>query len=112
MRGAERGGRAPGADKPVSAIRVSRLRVVRAQRVVLPGLTVEVPRGQVVGLLGPSGCGKTTLLRSIVGVQVLAGGDIEVLGHPAGHPDLRHRVGYMTQSPSVYADLTVKENLQ
>jgi ABC-2 type transport system ATP-binding protein len=75
-------------------------------------LTVDVPRGQVVGLLGPSGCGKTTLMRSIVGVQVLAGGEIEVLGRPAGHPDLRHRVGYLTQSPSVYADLTVKENLQ
>jgi ABC-2 type transport system ATP-binding protein len=45
--------------------------------VVIPGLTVDVPCGQVVGLLGPSGCGKTTLLRSIVGVQVVAGGDID-----------------------------------
>jgi ABC-2 type transport system ATP-binding protein len=79
---------------------------------VVPGLTVDVPRGQVVGLLGPSGCGKTTLMRSIVGVQVVSGGEIEVLGRPAGHPDLRHRVGYLTQNPSVYADLTVKENLQ
>jgi ABC-2 type transport system ATP-binding protein len=112
MRGAERGRRESGPDEPASAIRVSRLHVVRAGRVVIPGLTVDVPRGQVVGLLGPSGCGKTTLLRSIVGVQVLGGGEIDVLGYPAGHPDLRHRVGYMTQSPSVYGDLTVKENLQ
>jgi ABC-2 type transport system ATP-binding protein len=102
----------PESSRSVCAIRVSRLRVVRAGRVVLPGLTLDVPRGQVVGLLGPSGCGKTTLMRSIVGVQVVAGGEIEVLGRPAGHPDLRHRVGYLTQSPSVYADLTVKENLQ
>jgi len=65
----------------------------------------------VTGLMGPSGCGKTTLMRSIVGVQRIAGGRIEVLGRPAGSADLRARVGYMTQAPSVYGDLTVRENL-
>jgi ABC-2 type transport system ATP-binding protein len=112
MRSAERGEHGLASSPDACAIRVSRLRVVRGSRVVIPGLTVDVPRGQVVGLLGPSGCGKTTLMRSIVGVQVVSGGEIDVLGRPAGHPDLRHRVGYLTQSPSVYADLTVKENLQ
>jgi ABC-2 type transport system ATP-binding protein len=111
MSSAERERDRPESSPGVFAIRVSRLRVVRAGRVVIPGLTVDVPYGQVVGLLGPSGCGKTTLMRSIVGVQVVSGGEIEVLGLPAGHPDLRRRVGYLTQSPSVYADLTVKENL-
>lgn len=101
------------ADSGVSpAVRVVGLRVVRAGRLVIPGLTVDIPRGQVVGLLGPSGCGKTTLMRSVVGVQVISAGVVEVLTLPAGHPDLRRRVGYMTQSPSVYADLTVKENLR
>ncbi|PPK67606.1 ABC-2 type transport system ATP-binding protein [Actinokineospora auranticolor] len=71
-----------------------------------------VPRGSVTGLLGPSGCGKTTLLRSITGVQVVAGGTVEVLGLPAGHRDLRSRVGYATQHPAVYADLTVTECLR
>ena len=112
MRSAERDGHGSQSPRAASAIRVSGLRVVRGDRVVIPGLTVEVPRGQVVGLLGPSGCGKTTLMRSIVGVQVVSGGEIEVLGYPAGHLALRHRVGYLTQAPSVYADLTVKENLQ
>jgi ABC-2 type transport system ATP-binding protein len=112
MRSAERDGHGSQSPQAVSAIRVSRLRVVRGGQVVIPGLTVEVPGGQVVGLLGPSGCGKTTLMRSIVGVQLVSGGEIEVLGYPAGHPALRHRVGYLTQAPSVYADLTVKENLQ
>jgi ABC-2 type transport system ATP-binding protein len=112
MRSAERDERGSESAQAVSAIRVSRLRVVRAGRVVIPELTVDMPRGQVVGLLGPSGCGKTTLMRSIVGVQVVSGGEIDVLGYPAGHPDLRHRVGYLTQSASVYPDLTVKENLQ
>jgi len=78
---------------------------------VLPGLTVDVARGAVTGLLGPSGCGKSTLMRAIVGVQLVDGGTVEVLGTPAGTPALRGRVGYVTQAPSVYADLTVRENL-
>jgi ABC-2 type transport system ATP-binding protein len=94
------------------AIAVRDLVVVRGGRTVIPGLDVTVAPGQVVGLLGPSGCGKTTLMRAIVGVQVVAGGDVEVLGLPAGSPPLRHRVGYVTQQPSVYDDLTVAENLR
>jgi ABC-2 type transport system ATP-binding protein len=96
---------------PPVAIRVRDLRVVRGGREVIPGLTLEVPTGQVVGLLGPSGCGKTTLLRSIVGVQIVASGTIEVLGQAAGNPALRDRVAYVTQAASVYPDLTVDENL-
>jgi ABC-2 type transport system ATP-binding protein len=93
------------------AIEVDGLRVERGGRVVIDGLGLAVPRGQVVGLLGPSGSGKTTLMRAVVGVQVVAAGRVQVLGEPAGSPGLRHRVGYVTQAPSVYADLTVAENL-
>jgi len=78
---------------------------------VLPGLTCEIAQGSVTGLLGPSGSGKSTLIRSIVGVQRVAGGSVDVLGLPAGSPALRARVGYMTQAPSVYSDLSVRENL-
>ena len=95
-----------------SAIRVERLRVVRGGTVVLPDLSCEVPQGSVTGLLGPSGSGKTTLLRAIVGVQRVAGGRIDVLEEPAGSERLRSRVGYMTQTPAVYGDLTVRENLR
>jgi ABC-2 type transport system ATP-binding protein len=79
---------------------------------VLDGLDLELPEGRLTGLLGPSGSGKTTLMRAIVGVQVVAGGSVQVLGLPAGSPQLRYRVGYVTQAPSVYADLTVRENLR
>ena len=79
---------------------------------MLDDVSFEVPRGSVTGLLGPSGCGKSTLMRSIVGVQVVAGGTVEVLGEPAGSKALRRSVGYVTQAPSVYADLTVRENLR
>ena len=94
-----------------SAIRVVDLRVVRGDAVVLPDLSCEVEAGSVTGLLGPSGSGKSTLLRAIVGVQKVVSGKIDVLGHPAGSTALRSRIGYMTQAPSVYGDLTVRENL-
>ena len=96
----------------MSAIRVDGLRVDRGGATVLPGLTFSVEEGTVTGLLGPSGSGKTTLMRSLVGVQIVAGGTIQVLGLPAGSPALRRRVAYTTQAPSVYGDLTLRENLE
>ena len=94
------------------AVRVRDLHVRRGGREVLRGLDFDVPTGQVTGLLGPSGCGKTTLMRALVGVQSNVDGTIEVLGRPAGAPVLRRRIGYVTQDPSVYADLTVRQNLR
>lgn len=94
-----------------NAIEVRDLVVRRGGHLVLPGLSVDVPRGQVVGLLGPSGSGKSTLIRAIVGVQICLSGTVTVLGEPAGSTGLRHRVGYSTQAPSVYDDLSVRDNL-
>lgn len=95
----------------VPAVRTEALTVVRGGRTVLDSLTFTVPRGQVTGLLGPSGCGKSTLMRTLAGVQANVTGRAEVLGLPAGSPAVRHRIGYVTQAPSVYPDLTVRENL-
>ncbi len=93
-----------------NAIEVEGLVVHRGGRPVLGSITFSVQRGSVTGLLGPSGSGKTTLMRSIVGVQKIRSGRITVLGQPAGSAPLRNSVGYMTQAPSVYGDLTVREN--
>ena len=87
------------------------LRVRRGGRVVLAGISLAIRRGVVTGLLGPSGSGKTTLMRAIVGVQIIAGGEVTVLGMTAGTTALRRRVAYVTQAPSVYSYLTVRENL-
>lgn len=95
-----------------NAIEIDHLRVVRGGRPVLHDLSVRIPAGQVVGLLGPSGSGKSTLIRAIVGVQLVRAGDVRVLGEPAGAPALRHQIGYVTQSPSVYDDLTVRANVR
>jgi len=94
------------------AIEIEDLVVCRGGLEVLHGLSFGVTAGRVTGLLGPSGCGKTTLMRAIVGVQIVASGRIEVLGRPAGSPALRPRIGYVTQAPSVYGDLSVRENLR
>ena len=94
-----------------SAIVVRDLKVRRGDRLVLPGISLEVERGAVTGLLGPSGTGKTTLIRTIVGVQIVESGEVTVLGEPVGSAGLRARVGYVTQAPSVYRDLTARENL-
>jgi len=95
-----------------AAVEVRGLRVRRGSTEVFAGLDLDIPRGQVTGLLGPSGCGKTTLIRSIVGVQKVAGGSVTVLGAPAGSRELRDRVAYDTQSASVYSDLTILQNLR
>ena len=93
-----------------TAIEVRDLVVQRGKRIVLPGFTCVIPRGSITGLLGPSGSGKTTLMRAVVGVQVVKSGTVTVLGEPAGSPTLRHKIGYLTQAPSVYDDLTAREN--
>ncbi len=94
-----------------AGVEVAGLTVVRGGVRVLDDLSFTVAPGAVTGLLGPSGCGKSTLMRSIVGVQQITTGSVTVFGEPAGSAVLRDRIGYVTQAPSVYNDLTVTENL-
>ena len=94
------------------AIDVDRLRVLRGGHVAVDDVTVAVSRGTITGLLGPSGCGKTTLMRSVVGTQIVTAGTVTVLGKPAGSAELRHRVGYVSQDPTIYPDLRVVDNVR
>lgn len=93
------------------AITIHDLHIRRGSTVVFDGLNLQIPCGHITGLLGPSGCGKTTLMRAVMGVQKIQGGTVEVLGKPAGSPELRRLVAYDTQAASVYDDLTVRQNL-
>ena len=85
--------------EPDIVIDVQGLRVVRGKRVALDDVSVQIARGTITGLLGPSGCGKTTLMRSIVGTQIIEKGTVTVLGRPAGAAELRHRVGSSRKIP-------------
>src|SRR5690606_12759236 len=95
-----------------ATVEITDLVVERGGREVLHGVTTQISGGLVTGLLGPSGSGKTTLMRAIVGVQKVKSGRVTVLGQPAGSPALRHTIGDYTQAPSVYPDLTVRENVR
>jgi ABC-2 type transport system ATP-binding protein len=94
------------------AVAVDHLSVIRGKRTALDDVTVRVAAGTITGVLGPSGCGKTTLIRSIVGTQLIASGTVTVLGLPAGSAELRHRVGYVTQDATIYQDLRVVDNVR
>ncbi|MEZ0363175.1 ABC transporter ATP-binding protein [Mycobacterium sp. pUA109] len=99
-----------GAAEP--AVAIEHLRVIRGKRPALHDFSVQVARGTITGLLGPSGCGKTTLMRCIVGTQIVTSGTVTVLGKPAGTGPLRHRVGYMPQDPTIYDDLRILDNVR
>ena len=86
--------------------------VSRGGRLVLHDICCDVRTGSVTGVVGPSGSGKTTLMRAIVGVQRGVCGDLRVLDLPAGTPAVRAEVAYLTQTPSVYGDISVAANLR
>lgn len=93
------------------AIEVAQLTVAKGKQPILTDVTMGVKKGVITGLIGPSGSGKTTLMRAIIGVQRPTQGTISVLGVEAGSQELRRKIGYVTQTPAVYADLTVRQNL-
>lgn len=94
-----------------SVLKVRDLQVRRGKISVLRGLNFDLSRGSITGLLGPSGCGKTTLMRSILGVQRITSGSIDILGLPAGAKALRRKVAYTSQSLSIYPDISVRDNV-
>ena len=80
--------------------------------VALDGVDIDIPRGQVHGLVGPNGAGKTTLLGLLLGLSVADGGRLEILGSPVdrvlGVPD---GVGGFVDGPGLYPSLTARQNL-
>ena len=78
---------------------------------VIAPLSLDVPKGQLMGLLGPSGCGKTTLIKMIMGMLKPDSGTIQVLDLTVPHKQLLNDIGYMAQSDALYTDLTGEENL-
>jgi ABC-2 type transport system ATP-binding protein len=99
-------------DDVQPAVSTEHLRVVRGKRPALQDFSVQIAQGTITGLLGPSGCGKTTLMRCIVGTQVVTSGTVTVLGKPAGSAGLRRRVGYLPQDPTIYNDLRIIDNVR
>ncbi len=78
------------------------------------GVSFAIGRGEIFGFLGSNGCGKTTTMKMLVGLLEPTAGEAFVLGEPAGADSLaaRRRTGYMSQSFSLYEELTVRQNLE
>ncbi len=79
----------------------------------LAGLTLDVRRGEMFGLIGPDGAGKTTAIRLMCGLLHADAGEVRVLGRDpvADHRHIAERVGYLSQRFSLYGDLTIDENI-
>ncbi|MDD5372075.1 MAG: ATP-binding cassette domain-containing protein [Sulfurimonas sp.] len=98
-------------------IEVKDVKTLFDNRIIHDGISMSVPKGSIYGLLGPSGCGKTTLLREMVMLQKIDGGDIEILGHKINNIQyedamwLRKKWGVLFQSGALFSSLSLKENI-
>jgi phospholipid/cholesterol/gamma-HCH transport system ATP-binding protein len=100
------------------AIRVRGLRNAFGVQVIHDNLDLDVRQGEIIGIVGGSGSGKSVLMRSIIGLQPPAAGDITILGEDvatldaAGQRDLRRRWGVLFQEGALFSSLTVAENIE
>ena len=103
---------APGTASPIIVCRDLRKRFGDLEAV--KGVSLEIPAGELFGVLGPNGSGKTTLLRMLCGLLEPTSGEAWVAGHDvrSDADRIRERVGYMSQKFGLYEDLTVLENLE
>ena len=82
-------------------------------RSALRGVSLEIGPGEIYGLIGPNGAGKTTLIRSICRGVALDAGEIRMLGRdPRRSPEVRRSIGLVPQAIALYAELSVRENLE
>jgi ABC-2 type transport system ATP-binding protein len=98
-------------SSPGPAVAVAKLSFSYGRQKVLDGLSLEVPTGISFGLLGPNGAGKTTLIRLLVGLLKAKSGTILTLGQKPS-PRIAKLIGYMPQLPSLYAELSVTQNVE
>ncbi|MFL7902089.1 ribosome-associated ATPase/putative transporter RbbA [Azospirillum argentinense] len=82
--------------------------------VAVDHVSFRIPRGEIFGFLGSNGCGKTTTMKMLTGLLQPSEGEARLFGQPvdAGNIETRRRVGYMSQSFSLYSELTIRQNLE
>jgi ABC-2 type transport system ATP-binding protein len=99
-------------DNPETlAVKAENVSVAFGRQRVLRGVSLELARGEILGVLGPSGSGKTTLIRCMLGMCRMDEGTTYILGRKIPDLDVMDRIGYMAQADALYEDLTGLENL-
>jgi ABC-2 type transport system ATP-binding protein len=101
---------ATGAKNSGAAIEVRALRKRYGVLEAVRGISFEVQRGEIFGLIGADGAGKTTTFQILAGVMEATAGSAMIFGKPAR--DARARTGYLSQTFSLYPDLSVRENMR
>jgi ABC-type multidrug transport system, ATPase component len=98
----------------VPAIRARHLTRRFGSFTAVDDVSFEIHKGEIFGFLGSNGCGKTTTMKMLTGLLAPSEGTAELFGHPLNANDLetRRRVGFMSQSFSLYKELTLEQNLQ
>lgn len=96
----------------MNVVKVSNITKTISRSVILDDISIEIKEGEIVGLIGPSGSGKSTLVKSIIGMEKVDCGLIEVLNKNIPNLDILQDIGYMAQSDALYDDLTGEENLK
>lgn len=100
--------------EPVKVVEASAITKRFATVTAVEGVSFDIRRGEIFGILGPNGSGKTTTIRMLCGLLAPTSGTAVVAGHDVTRePDLvKTRIGYMSQAFGLYRDLTVEENLR
>ncbi|OVE77445.1 LPS export ABC transporter ATP-binding protein [bacterium F11] len=97
------------------SLKGSGLKKKYGHRKVVDGISIEVAKGEIVGLLGPNGAGKTTTFYMLVGLIPADGGKVILDGKDVTHLAMfkraREGLGYLSQEPSIFRNLTVEDNL-
>ena len=103
----------PTADRADRAVTIRSLVKRYGELIAVDGLSLEIGRGEVLGLLGPNGSGKTTTINCLLQLLTYDKGEISVFGRPmsATAYDLKRRIGVVPQEVAVFDELTVAENI-
>ncbi|MBC8018374.1 MAG: ABC transporter ATP-binding protein, partial [Verrucomicrobia bacterium] len=100
-------------DRSPDIIAASNLSRCFGSLAAVDGLSLDIPAGELFGLIGSDGAGKTTTLRMLAGILDPSAGELTVLGQrfPAAAEQVKGEIGYMSQRFGLYPDLTVAENI-
>jgi len=84
----------------------------RKRQIVLDGLTLSVPEGEIFGFIGPNGAGKSTTIKLLLDFIRPDSGTIHIMGLMVGKQEFRHLIGYLPETPCFYDNLTAEETLE